>query len=425
MAKRHITLPDSFESLFIRLEEIILANSGEDEFEEIFKLVVAKLWDELNNTNFFNSVTNELVAEVQIEDVLKKIEKSWPGVICETRTKLGSQHLFICIKLLSDFKFIDYGFEALDAFFEFIVSRIKKGSKGQYFTPRYIVDFCVRILNPGTDELILDPASGSGAFLLHSYNYVKDNHNELGKDDLINIGSKLWGFDFDEKAIRISKVLMYVAGIQGVNIHKLNSLIIPELQTSMMLSNNVSQITTIEDFLRIKKTLDKFDIILTNPPFAGEIVEQDLLKSYKISSSKSRIERDVLFVERCLDLLKPGGRMAIILPDNKFGSSEWTDLRKLIIEKARIVGVIGLPRNTFMPHTPVKTSILFVERRKTYNINQYEKVFFGISESSGKDSRGNLEYLDESVKSWKNVKNDLSEIEIEFRRFLQSEKIGW
>lgn len=424
MSKRHITLPDSLENLFIRLEEIILANSGEDEFEEIFKLVIAKLWDEINNSNLFKQDSDDLVTQRNINQLLKEANNQWSDILTNVETNLSPQHLGVCVNILGNIKLTTFGFEALDAFFEFIVSRTSKGSKGQFFTPRYVVDFCVRILSPRLNEAILDPACGSGAFLLHSFEYIKQ-HFSKHKDWMELTNKNLWGFDFDEKAIRVSRTLMYVAGLKKINIHKVNSLLVPNAQQSLFESKNDYSISSIEDYMRISKSNFKgFDVILTNPPFAGEITETELLNSYSISSNKVRIERDALFLERCINLLKPGGRMAIVLPNNKFGGKEWVHLREWMIQRMRIVGVVGLPQSTFMPHTSIKTSILFVEKRQKVLKKTSETIFFGISEKSGKDSRGNLDFLSAENQSWLNVNHDLKEIEEEFIKFINEEKIG-
>ncbi|KEO82862.1 HsdM family class I SAM-dependent methyltransferase [Tumebacillus flagellatus] len=419
MSKRHITLPDSLESLFVRLEEIILANSGEDEFEEIFKLVTAKLWDEVHDTNFFQPVSNEEDILRNISTALTMLQREWGDILVEPEIKLQTQHLAVCVRLLSNYKLTNFGFEALDAFFEFIVARTAKGAKGQFFTPRYVVDFCVRILAPKAHETILDPACGSGAFLLHSHQFLSTRYKS--QEDPNN----LWGFDFDEKAVRVARTLMYVAGVGRTNIHKVNSLIVPRIQPSIFESENHS-IATIEDYLRVRKMgADRFDIILTNPPFAGEITEMELLNAYSISQGKQRIERDALFLERCVELLKPGGRMAVVVPNNKVGGKEWADLRKWIIQNARVIGVIGLPRSMFMPHTSIKTSILFLEKRLRINKKPNENIFFGISEKSGKDSRGVLEFISMDNPSWNNIDHDLNEIERSFTSFLRDEKVGW
>lgn len=405
MAKRKTTNIDTFDSAYRRLEEVMLANSGENEFEEIFKILLIKLWEDLHTVNNISSLDDA-------NNILASIDEKWPGVLIEKRLNISGDQLSVCLDVIKSYSFIEDGYEGIDGIFEYIISREKKGAKGQFFTPRYLVDFCVKILNPKLNESILDPAAGSGAFLYHSY-----LHGEIN-------GTDLWGFDFDNTAVRVARLLMYVGDVKGVHIHKVNSLLKNDIRVSLFEKGLSDISTTIEDVLRIEKKKDLFDVIITNPPFAGEILEPDILESYKISDGKTRIERDVLFVERCISLLKPSGRMAIILPDNIFGSKENETLRRWIYDTCRVVGVVGIPRNAFMPHTAVKTSILFLQKRVLQR-NSSEEVFFGISELSGKDSRGNLIFKNDGSKTWKNVNHDLDQIADEFKTFLRNQGIGW
>ena len=397
----------TFEAIYKRLEEVMLANSGENEFEEIFKLLVLKLWAEMGG------IDKVVVPTIQDANILlSKIDKEWSGVLTETSFKISDEQFSVCISIVNSYYFTADGFEGIDGLFEFIVSKEKKGSKGQYFTPRHIVDFCVKVINPKLGETVLDPAAGSGAFLYHSY-----------RNGLTN-GEDLWGFDFDNTAVRVARLLLHVAGIEGFHVYKANSLIKQNAQRRLFCDAIGDISTSIEDILRIEKQKELFDIIITNPPFAGEIVEPDILESYEISYGKNRIERDVLFVERCIGLLKPGGRMAIVLPDNIFGGKDTESLRKLIYNRCRIVGVIGIPRNAFMPHTSVKTSILFLQKR--VKERQFtENVFFGISEKPGKDGRGKTIYKTAQDHSWKNIDSDLDEICDGFKKFIRKEELGW
>ncbi len=405
MAKRKNTNIETFDAAYRRLEEVMLANSGENEFEEIFKIVLIKLWEDLHDENKVCTLDDA-------NNLLALIDDKWPGILIEKRLNISDEQFSVCLDAIKSYSFLEDGYEGIDGIFEYIISREKKGAKGQFFTPRYLVDFCVNILNPKSNESILDPAAGSGAFLYHAY-----LHNEIN-------GSDLWGFDFDNTATRVARLLMHVGEVKGAHIHKVNSLLKNNVRASLF-ENGLGEIsTTIEDVLRIEKKKDLFDVIITNPPFAGEIIEPDILQSYEISYGKTRIERDVLFVERCIGLLKPGGRMAIILPDNIFGSKENETLRRWIYDTCRVVGVVGIPRNTFMPHTAVKTSILFLQKRERER-NSSEEVFFGISELAGKDSRGNLLFKDNSSKTWKNVCHDLDQISVEFKIFLRNEGIRW
>lgn len=414
MTKRKLIMPESLEEMFIRLEEIVLANSGANEFEEIFKLIALKLWYELdsNISKTFGQISIE-----DAEETLLNIRKTWKGVLETSKIELTEQHFYACRNLISQYNLLEYGVDSIDSFFEHIVLRTKKGSKGQFFTPRYIIDFCVRILNPKKGEMILDPACGSGAFLLHADRMISSNDKIEGEGKGI-----YWGFDFDKDAVRISKLLSYVSMIENCNIYNVNSLINPKVQKRLVKSKSAQKITTIEDYLRVSKMNSSVDIIMTNPPFAGEIIEEDMLEGYEIAYGKNRIERDALFLERCVNLLVDGGRMSIILPDNKFGGREWSELREWLLNTVNIIGVIGLPRNTFMPHTAVKTSILFVEKNNTSRTNDF---FIGISEKCGKDSKGNLIYKDSLENSWLNVDHDLDEVELEFKKYIKCKNLRW
>ncbi len=397
----------SFEAIYKRLEEVMLANSGENEFEEIFKLVVSKLWMEINGAD------KSALSTLQNANILlSRIDKEWSGVLSEITFHISKEQFSVCADIVGPFSFTADGFEGIDGIFEYIVSKEKKGSKGQYFTPRHIVDFCVKVLDPKSGEMILDPAAGSGAFLYHSY------RNGLAD------GKGLWGFDFDNTAVRVARLLLHVAKIDGFHIYKVNSLIKNNVQRDPSEEPIGKLSPSIEDIMRIEKQKERFDVILTNPPFAGEIIEPDILESYDISSGKNMVERDILFIERCIELLKPGGRMAIILPDNVFGGRDTERLRALIYDRCRIVGVIGIPRNAFLPHTAIKTSILFLQKRVTERTSS-ENIFFGISEKPGKDRRGKALYKTGQAHSWKNVDSDLDDIFVQFREFIQREGLGW
>ena len=172
-----------------------------------------------------------------------------------------------------------------------------------------------------------------------------------------------------------------------------------------------------------------FDVILTNPPFAGEIREKQFLDCYTVVNKKSRAERDVLFVERCLDLLKPGGRLAMVLPHNKFAGNSFDFLREWVLKKARILAVVGLGRHTFLPHTHQKASILFLQKNHpSMKISPDYNIFFAISEKDGKNSKGQFILCKSSLEmgaTWDTVDHDFLEITENFTRFLRQENISF
>lgn len=427
MAKRHYNQKGNLQSLFLHIEELVLANSGEDEFEEVFKLLIAKLWDERSQQSRFHRYSTDEATFAAITKLMQQAERKWSGVLDEVKSRLTPEHLSICVDAISKHTISNDSLDVIDNFFEFIVSKSAKGSKGQYFTPRHVVELCVQILQPASHETILDPACGSGGFLLHTLKFVKRNEELNSVEELQRFCSeKLWGFDIDARATRVAKALMLLAGDGSSNIIRLNSLLKSEMFG--LFNNTDDPNLTIEDVCRSRMKRHKgFDVILTNPPFAGEIREKCFLNCYTVVNKKHRVERDILFIERCIELLKPGGRLAIVLPHNKFAGNSFDFLREWILKKARVLAVIGLGRHTFLPHTHQKANILFLQKNhpSTKNLPDYH-IFFAISERDGKNSKGQFILRESSLEvdsAWDAVDHDFSEIAENFARFLTQENI--
>jgi len=412
VAKRHANRIGDFESLFLRLEELVLANSGEDDFEEIFKLLIAKLWDERNPRpgRFGMQKTPEETFRC-ITALLREATDAWSGVLEATPVpRLTPAHLEVCVQAMQPHTIGTSGLEVMDSFFEFLVSTTAKGSKGQYFTPRHVVDFCVRMLQPKASDMVLDPACGSGGFLIHILEYLR-RKGEVSEDTTNQYCSaNLWGLDIDARAVKVAKALMILAGGDGSNILRLNSLLKPHAGDLF-----AGPSLTIEDVIRSRRRNHKgFDLILTNPPFAGDVRENELLNQYALSKHRDRIERDVLFLERCIDLLRPGGRLAIVLPQNKFAVDSFEYLRDWLLKKAHVLAVVGLGRHTFLPHTHQKASILFaMKHQPSERADDTRSVFFAISERDGKNSKGQPIIRDgarENGAAWERWDHDLEDI---------------
>lgn len=144
----------------------------------------------------------------------------------------------------------------------------------------------------------------------------------------------------------------------------------------------------------------KFDLIMANPPFAGDIKEKTIISHYELGKNskgkwQNKVGRDVLFIERNINFLKPGGRMAIILPQGRFNNSSDKYIRDFITEKCRVLGVVGLHPNTFKPHTGTKTSVLFVQKWDSIlcpKVDDYN-VFFATMQEPGKNNSGDKIYV--------------------------------
>jgi type I restriction enzyme M protein len=422
MAKRHANQIGNLESLFLRLEELVLANSGEDEFEEVFKLLIAKIWDErTSEVPRFRVMDCETETKEAVIKLLHEANRAWPGVLDVLEPALTPEHLSVCVAALAKHKISDQGLEVLDGFFEFLVAKGAKGAKGQFFTPRYVIELCVRMLRPTVNDTILDPACGSGGFLIHVFNYVKAIA-DLSTPAAIRryCEANIFGFDMDARAVRVAKALMVLAGDGSANIIRLNSLLSPEMVG--LFPTAEASILTIEDVCRSRLRNHKgFDMILTNPPFAGEVRERHVLDGYDLSRGRDSIERDVIFLERCVELLRPGGRLAIVLPHNKVAANSLSYARQWLKGKARILAVVGLGRNTFLPHTHQKASIIFLQRECA--ASDY-KIFFSISERDGKNSKGQLQLRNPTHEdAWDRIDHDFDEIVDSFDKFCKNESV--
>jgi len=424
MSRRHILIPDSLASVFTRLEELVLANSGEDELEEIFKLLLAKLWAEKSGgADRFQVHGSPALTFEALSELLAAAARSWEGLLAPGEGfRLSPEHLEACVHTLVGVELLASGGEALDATFEFLTARGRKGVKGQFFTPRHAVDLCVRMVRPRPSETVLDPACGSGAFLLHALAQLREAGELRSEAEVARYAEeRLWGFDFDPRAIRIARALLRVAGDGRANLVRLNSLIKREG------ARGGSSEPTLEQVLRARGgPTSGFDVVLTNPPFAGEIRERELLDGYALGAGRARVERDVLFLERCVELLRPGGRLCIVLPHSKLAAESFAPVREWLLERVRLVAVIGLGRNTFMPHTSQKASVVFGIRRAREGCSLEETIFFGVSEREGKDARGLPIFRGGAGdgRSWRELDHDLGELLLGFdeRRRAEAEE---
>ena len=421
------TQKKSLKDIILDMEDEVLANAGVDVFEEVFKLVFIKLFDELEgardkskNLEFRNYGESDSELKQKIENIFNKAKKRWEGVFDnDEKIKLSSSHLSVCISSLESVKLFNSNLEVIDDAFEYLVNKSAKGEKGQYFTPRYVIDMCVKMLNPKKHESMIDPASGSCGFPIHTCFYVwKQIYREKGieashlftAEDKIPeckdyVRENIFGIDFDEKSVRVSKMLNLIAGDGHSNVLYLNSIDYDNWDEWI---KNEDWIDIYNDgWKKLKKFRTKkdengsfeFDILMANPPFAGDIKESRILARYELSKNENdkvqnKVGRDILFIERNLNMLKSGGRMAIVLPQGRFNNSSDKRIRNFINERARILAVIGLHGNVFKPHTGTKTSVLLLQKwddKLCPKVEDYN-IFFATMSKPGKDNSGDKIY---------------------------------
>ncbi|MBI2610082.1 N-6 DNA methylase [Candidatus Giovannonibacteria bacterium] len=447
-----VNLKDVIESM----EELVLANAGVDVFTEVFKLIYAKLYDEqeaklhrADKEVFFRKYRDPSKTYSTINDLFKKAIKRWPGTFYEQENiNLSAEHLSIVVGELEKARLFGSDLSIIDEAFEYLIPEVAKGKKGQYFTPRHVINMAVKMLDPKEDEYVIDPAAGSGGFLINTMYWVKDNHLN-GTDEAMQEYAKeyIWGIDFAEEISKVSRALMLIAGDGRSHMFKLNSLDPREWQgeDSQMLDARSKLQTRLLDLKsgtdnsENRKTFHymNFDVLLTNPPFAGEIKDSGLMRQYNLAKKKNKlvnkIERHILFIERALDLIRPGGRMAIVLPQGVLNNTNMENVRAYLFDKARILAVVGLHGNTFKPHTGTKTSVLFLQ--KWGNGNEPQKdypIFMAVSKKGGKDNSGDYIYKKDAngnyvhdPKGRKVLDHDLDEIADGFKKFANERKFNF
>ena len=345
----------SLRNLIKEMEDEVLASAGVDSFEEIFKLIFTKLYDELICANdktaylkFRNSGDTDFELKEKIQGLFDDAKKKWEGVFSdESKILLSPSHLAVCVSTLQDIKLFNNNLDVVDDAFEYLMSKAQKGEKGQYFTPRYVIDMCVKMMNPTVNDKIIDTACGSSGFTVHSiFKVWKEirlskglepgedfTASERTADERDFVRDNVFAIDFDEKTVRVARTLNLIAGDGQTNVLHLNTL--DYSRWNEVTKQEDWNDTYNEGFKKLKKLQPKgssdfskfhFDLVMANPPFAGDIKEQTILSHYELAKNdkgkwQKKVGRDILFIERNLNFLKPGGRMAVVLPQGRFNNS--------------------------------------------------------------------------------------------------------
>ncbi len=388
----------SLKKIILDLEDLVLANAEgiDDSFDEVFKLIYAKLYDEWAAANdrararkihfrIYGESPRELFDKVN--GLFNSAKDKWRGIFgAGERIRLKPEHLLTCVSFLQDVKLFNANLQVIDEAFEYLITEVAKGKKGQYFTPRWVIDMCVKMLNPKINERVIDTACGSSGFTVHSIFHVAGEEfttTGLPPEVTRYAGEMVYAIDSSPKAVKIAKALNLIAGDGKSNVFELNSLNPARWNDEgkaafrPLLARFPDDRARDEDNSREFQYFE-FNILMTNPPFAGNINEREILRQYRLAERNgrtvARMGRDILFIERNLNFLRPGGRMAIVLPQGRMNNTNDMPIRSFIFDKARILAVVGLHPNTFKPHTGTKTSVLFLQKFTDGQLAQIQAV---------------------------------------------------
>jgi len=350
--------------------------------------------------------------------------------------------------------------------FEEFMGGFFKGDFGQYFTPRELIAFAVEVLNPKYKQLVIDPACGSGGFLLYALDHVRkeaDRRYPKYKTDARE-SREHWNYwhDFAEKnlfGIEINEELARVA--------KMNMIIHDDGHTNIIGHDALDFLTNLTK-LKPELVPDKFDFVLTNPPFGSVVKSTEKEKGYldqfelrrylnksttsteldesaqsesnakrgaKAVKDRTSIKTEILFIERVHSYLKPGtGQAAIVLPDGILTNSSLQGVRNWMLSHFQILAVVSLPQFAFAHYDAgVKTSIVFLRRLKDgETVPDDAPIFMALAENIGYDATGRKTFnvtVEEEIAGKKKIERhscDLFDYRVDFEwSTVNPKEQGW
>ncbi len=351
--------------------------------ENLMRILFCKIFDEKytksNEVVEFSRKPNEVsnMLKKRILVLFDKVKNKYADLFDKDETiEIDSDTLSYIVSKLETISISNAERDIVADAFEELIGTSFRGDEGQFFTPRNVVQMMIDILKPKSGERILDPACGSGGFLSFVLrDLLKNNQKNI---DIV-------GIDKDRFLSKVSNIYLSLIEEGNHNIFCENS-----LERPMNWSKKA------QDDLKF----ESFDLILTNPPFGAKIpvVGEELLKQFQLGHdwydkddlwqiTKNVMEKQppqVLFIERCMQFLKKGGRMGIVLPEGVFGNPSDRYIWEYIKQNASIIGIVSLAQETFQPSTHTKTSVLFIEKNSIKN----NKIFMAVTDKIGHNKNG-------------------------------------
>ncbi len=336
---------------------------SDQSFKEMTKIILTKMNEERRvkakeGKNRFTLDYLKVMSkgnEIPEIDIFKKLfedaKTKYPSIYTNNDESIAINDNLCILELvnrLEAFSFLGTGDDIKGAVYEIFLKATLRGEFDQYFTPRELVDFMVRCADPNMGDVILDPACGSGGFLIQAFRYVNAKIDAAGLPEVDNIkkfnaliDKCLWGHEADYDLHVLAKINLIMHGDGWNNIYQGDTL------KSEYLPDN------------------SFDLILENPPFTIPYTFSDVLEKYELGIGKEKEELDLLFVEKSIRLLKPGKDMYIILPEGIMNIKKYQYFRQWLLEKTDILLSVSLPEGAFIPFggSVSKTCILAVRKR--------------------------------------------------------------
>ena len=437
---------DSLVRTFRRCHDYIYGNEGKKKtaFWELLNMIFCKIYDEKRRyldaernisyrRKFWvgvkerNTPAGEHAVAVRIKNLFEELKTD--SLFKEVfdgneQISLSDRGLAYVASEISKYSFLDATVDVKGTAYETIVSNTLKQEAGQFFTPRNIIKCMVEMMNPTINTRVLDPACGSGGFLVMVLDHVRrqiakniypdvseavlevKSNSDVVVEKIRKYAEKMiFGFDFDSDLRKAARMNMVMAGDGHANIFNINSLEypdgslpdVPRIGEAVKHSLEQNGDTDYDPQFAKDNAFGKFDMVFTNPPFGSKVaVAPAIAEKYSIGGGSSAPE--ILFIEQCYNFLKPGGKMAIVLPDGILGNPNTEGVRRWILQRFVLLASVDLPVEAFLPQVGVQASLLFLQKKtkiemlRSIGDEDYE-VFMAIAEAVGKDRRGAPVYV--------------------------------
>jgi type I restriction enzyme M protein len=374
--------------------------------QQLINIIFCKIYDEKytapDDTVKFRAGIDEKQKDIEkrIYDLFDELKTKYPEVIeKEDKITLDTNSIAFIVGELQNYSLMDCERDVVADAFETFIDHALKGGQGQFFTPRNVVKMIVDVLQPNENDKIIDPACGSGGFLIETlksvWSKMDEKYQKLGwkyKDiekEKIDIATKNFrGIDKDYFLSKVAKAYMNLIG---------------DGTTGIFCEDSLEEPKNWKSETKVKIQLESFDIVLTNPPFGKEIkvVGKDKLQQFDLAHEwtktndvfvrtnkiKDDVQPQILFIERCFQLLKKGGKLGIILPETFFHAPKLHYILDFF-KKHNVMWVIDLPHNTFRPLCNAKCCVLIIQK----GIKQQEKINMGVAVEMGHDHNGKPMY---------------------------------
>jgi type I restriction enzyme M protein len=351
-------------------------------FPIISRIIYCKIYDELNTPegSYYQfqiaGDDTKLTVATRIANLYKRASSLEPEVFSPYLGVEKPETIFMIVELLQSYTFYHSPYDVKGEAYQAFLSKLMRDELGQYFTPREVVKPTVEILSPKDDEKIIDPCCGTGGFLIYAYKYIRNQIKTSYKDERTRVRKEydvshynIYGIEVDQNIVEACIAGMLLEDDAHGNIAVTDAL--SDWDNPVFHKKGIQK--------------NKFHVLLTNPPFGKKSRLEEYKKRFILAQKFKTPPFEVLILERSLDLLAPGGRAAIVIPDIILTNKE---VLEFLWDKSIILGVVSLPSETFNPYgSMAKTSVIFFKKKKSVD-ETTEKIFMASVFQIGYDSTG-------------------------------------